>query len=298
MITEQRIDLPSPKPGAPASWLQCRMAGPDDAPLLVFLHGFPEAAFAWDELLAHFGTRYRCVAPNLRGYPGSYAPAEVSAYRAHHIIQDVASLIEVLGAPAAAVVAHDWGGAMGWGLAIQRPQLLQRLVMLNSAHPGTFLRALKTDPAQQAASSYMNFLRRPDAGPLLAENDYARLWEFFTRFGGAAWLTDERRARYRAAWDAGLEGPLNYYRASPMYPATPEDDTVMKLELPDAALRVNVPTTVIWGEADTALLPVLLEGLDSYVPDLRVTRLPGASHWLVHEQPAEVAGAIEAALAR
>lgn len=298
-ITTRRIDLPGATgaDGGPI-WLDCREAGPADAPLLVFLHGFPEAAFVWDGLMRHFAGRFRCVAPNLRGYAGSAAPAAVSAYRAEHLVGDVARLIGVLGGRAEAVIAHDWGGAVAWALAMQQPRLLSRLVILNSPHPGVFLKALQQDPAQQAASDYMNMLRRPDAAALLAADDFAQLWTLFTRFGGAPWLTDAQRAAYRQAWSAGLEGPLNYYRASPLHPPTGPDDPVRGLRLPDEALQVRVPTDVIWGEADTALPPSLLDGLERYVADLHVERLPGASHWLVHEQPAQVAAAIGRALDR
>jgi len=269
----------------------------------------------WDELLAHFGDRYRCVAPNLRGYPGSYAPADVKAYRANVVLGDLAGLIAQQAAtpttPASAVIAHDWGGALAWGLATVAPQLMQRLVILNAPHPGLFLKALRDDPAQQAASSYMNVLRQPGIEPELAADDFARMWPFFERFGGATWLTPALREQYRQAWSAtppatpgidtatsALTGPLNYYRASPLHPPTSPQDPIHTLQLPDALLHVNVPTSVIWGEADTALPPSLLDGLDHYVPDLHITRLPHATHWLVHEAPIEVAHAIEAALAR
>ncbi len=286
--------------------LECRAAGPRDAPVLVFLHGFPEAAFIWDGLLAHFAPRFRCVAPNLRGYSGSSAPAEVEAYRAKPLLQDLVALIDSLGAPLAALVAHDWGGAVGWTLGIQRPELTRRLVMINSPHPGPFLRDLQSDPAQQAASAYMNFLCRPDAEALLAADDFARMWPFFTRMGGDAWLTDALKDRYRAVWGRGasaerpgaaLTGPLNYYRASPLRPALDAEAAVLKIRFEPAQITVRVPTTVIWGEADTALPPRLVEGLEAWVPQLRLVRVPGASHWIVHEQPERIAQEIEAALA-
>jgi pimeloyl-ACP methyl ester carboxylesterase len=156
--------------------LSCRASGRVGDPVLVFLHGFPEAAFVWDELLEHFAGRYRCVAPNLRGYERSSAPAEVEAYRAKHLVADIASLIGSLGGRVAALIAHDWGGALAWGLAAQRPEALERMVIVNSPHPATFLRELRTNPDQQAASAYMNFLVRPDAEALLSANDFARLW--------------------------------------------------------------------------------------------------------------------------
>jgi epoxide hydrolase 4 len=297
-ITRRRIALPSLEANQPEVWLDCRVAGPDDAPLLVFLHGFPEAAFAWDELLAHFGEHYRCVAPNLRGYPGSYSPPEVKDYRAQLIGADVLGLIQALGAPAAALIAHDWGGAIAWGLAAMAPQMMERLVILNAPHPALFMNALRHDPAQQAASDYMNLLRRPGIESHLQADDFAQMWPFFERFGGATWLTAELRDQYRQAWSAGLTGPLNYYRASPLHPPTAPTDAVMHLSLPEAMLHVNIPTTVIWGEADLALPPSLLDGLEAYVPSLHVTRLPEATHWLVHEEPAAVIHALQIALNR
>lgn len=313
MITTEHVPLPDA--GVPGAALNCRVAGPRGAPLLLFLHGFPEAAFVWDALMTHFAGRYRCVAPNLRGYPGSFAPADVKAYRANVVLGDLLSVIRQQAAtpetPAAAVIAHDWGGALAWGLAAVMPQCMERLVILNAPHPGLFLNALRDDSAQQAASSYMNLLRSPGIEPQLAADDFAQMWPFFERFGGASWLTPELRSRYRQAWStppapvegvatasSALTGPLNYYRASPLHPPTSPQDTIHTLQLPDALLYVKVPTSLIWGEADTALPSSLLDGLEQYVPDLHITRLPDATHWLVHEAPEAVAREIGAALAR
>ncbi|MCM5680819.1 alpha/beta fold hydrolase [Schlegelella sp. S2-27] len=272
--------------------LSCRACGPQGAPVLVFLHGFPEAAFVWDEVMRSLADRYRCVAPDLRGYGQSSTPPEVEAYRAKYLVQDIAALIDTLGAPIAALVAHDWGGAVAWNLAVQQPQLIERLAIINSPHPGTFLRELQHNPTQQAASAYMNFLCRPDAEALLAENDFARLWPFFTGMNGGAWLTETVKQQYREVWQAGLTGPLNYYRASPMRPPTPDDPAAMKLQFSAEQVTVRVPTLVLWGEADTALPPALVDGLEEFVPVLRLHRVPGATHWVVHEQPGLVSRAL------
>jgi pimeloyl-ACP methyl ester carboxylesterase len=284
--------------------LSCRAAGPSDAPVLVFLHGFPEAAFVWDELLEHFSARYRCIAPNLRGYERSSSPADVEAYRAKHLVADISSLIDVLGGKLTALVAHDWGGALAWGLAAQRPEAIGRLVIVNSPHPATFLRELRNNPAQQAASAYMNFLCRPDAEALLSANDFARLWPFFTNMGaadpariGGGWLTEAVRERYREVWRAGLRGGCNYYRASPLRPPLSANDPVMKIDLPAVAVTSHAPTLVVWAEEDIALPVALLDGLDAYVPNLRVVRVPGATHWIVHERPELVISEIERELA-
>lgn len=282
--------------------LACRASGPVGAPLLVFLHGFPEAAFVWDALLGHFAGRFRCIAPNLRGYDASSAPVEVESYRAKHLVADLDALIGAHGGRARAVVAHDWGGAVAWAFAASRPERLERLVIVNSPHPATFLRELRTNAAQQAASAYMHFLCRPDAERLLVENDFARLFGFFSAMGaedatrsGGGWMTADMKERYRAVWSRGLAGGCNYYRASPLQPpatggtASPIDAVVIA----DEAVTVRVPTKVLWAEGDIALLPALLDGLDRWVPALEVVRVAGATHWIVHEQPARVAAEIE-----
>ena len=306
--------------------LSCRSAGARGRPVLMFLHGFPEAAFAWDELLAHFAQPehggYRCVAPNLRGYEQSSSPADVAAYHPKQLVQDVAALITAecgAGGQLAALVAHDWGGAVAWNLAAMRPELMQRLIIINSPHPQTFLRELQHSPAQQAASAYMNFLIRPDAESLLAENDFARLWPFFDLMGasgaaaqaaddglaqdhaptlpeGAGWMNDALRAQYRAVWSgdgsrpgAGLTGGLNYYRASPLRPALAGDAAAAELALPPGAFTVTLPTLLLWAMQDSALLPSLLDGLERWVPHMTLRRIERATHWVVHEQPARVA---------
>ncbi|MDB5846522.1 MAG: alpha/beta hydrolase [Rhodoferax sp.] len=275
--------------------LSCRASGERGRPVLMFLHGFPEAAFVWDGLLEHFSQPahggYRCIAPNLRGFWPSSAPPEVEAYRAKHLAQDIGALIQLeTDAPLAALVAHDWGGAVAWFLANRSPALMQRLVIVNSPHPGTFLRELQTSPAQQAASAYMNFLIRPDAEAWLAEDDFRRMWGFFATHGAApGWLTEAVKDQYRAVWRHGLTGALNYYRASPMRPARPGDPACDAVQLPPSVLTADLPTLVVWGLDDIALPPALVDGLEAYVPRLTLNPVAGASHWIVHERPAELA---------
>ncbi len=276
--------------------LSCRAAGERGRPVLVFLHGFPEAAFVWDELLEHFcrpeNGGYRCVAPNLRGFEQSTQPKEVKDYRAKFLVQDIAALIaaESGSAPIKCLVAHDWGGAVAWNLANQLPSLIKRLAIINSPHPGTFLRELKSNPKQQAASAYMNFLIRPDAEKLLREDDYRRLFEFFGKGNeGAAWLTGAVKQQYRDVWDASLEGGCNYYRVSPLRPPRPEDPGAAAISLPREMLTVSVPTLVLWAMDDIALPPELVDGLDDYVAELTLEKIENATHWIIHEQPALVA---------
>ena len=278
--------------------LSCRASGDTGRPVLMFLHGFPEGAFVWDAQLDYFSRPenggYRCIAPNLRGFERSSAPPEVSAYRPKLLVQDMAALIaiETGGGQLAALVAHDWGGAVGWNLANQMPQLMKQLVIINSPHPGIFLRELKSSPAQQAASAYMNFLIWPDAEQLLVQDDHRRLWEFLTagNTGHQAplWLTDDVKAQYREVWSAGLRGGCNLYRVSPLRPARPEDPAAAAVDLPRDMLTISLPTLVIWAMDDIALPPALIEGLADYIDDLTLRTVADASHWIVHEQPQHV----------
>ena len=284
--------------------LSCRTAGAVGRPVLMFLHGFPEAAFVWDDVLTHFARPenggFRCIAPNLRGYENSSAPAEVAAYRPKFLVQDLAALIALEGGHLAALVAHDWGGAVAWNIAASQPGLMDKLAIINSPHPGTFLRELQQSPAQQAASAYMNFLIRPDAEMLLAENDFRRLWEFFDQWSAGvspAWLTQSVKDQYRAVWDQGLTGPLNFYRASPLRPPRPgpphHDPAAAAVTIPRNLLDVHVPTLVLWAMNDTALPPALLDGLGDFVPNLQLEHIEGASHWVLHEQPERVINALQ-----
>ena len=264
--------------------LACRAVG-EGSPRVILLHGFPEAAFVWDEILLGLAPPWAAMAPNLRGYPGSSHPTEVNSYRPAHLVADLVALIESTGGPLELLVAHDWGGAIAWNLAARRPDLLKRLLIINSPHPVAFLRELRDNPAQQAASAYMNRLCQPDAESLLARDDFARLLRML---GTAGWLTPALRERYREGWRQGLTGALNYYRASPLRPPTGPADALHSLLLSDEDFTVRVPTTVLWGEQDQALLPGLLHGLDRWVPDLRIVRVPEASHWIIHEAPDRV----------
>lgn len=276
--------------------LACRSAGQRGRPVILFLHGFPEAAFVWDELLRHFSQPehggYHCIAPNLRGYGGSSAPLEVSAYHPRQLVQDISALKRSLtSAPLAALVAHDWGGALAWNLAAQEPELMQRLVILNAPHPATFARELTHSPAQQAASAYMNFLARPDAAQRLAEEDFRRLWAFFDGMGASSgprsWLDEALRAQYRQTWSAGLHGPCAYYAATALKPVAVSTGAAA-VRSASTLGTVRVPTLLIWGMRDTALLPGLLDGLRDWVPALELHRIDDATHWIVHEQPDRV----------
>jgi epoxide hydrolase 4 len=303
--------------------LHLRSTGKRGWPLMLFLHGFPEFGGAWDAQLQYFGMSFYAAAPDLRGFGQSSQPVEVDAYKPRALLEDLALLIGRLGCASCVVVAHDWGGVLAWALARANPELVERLIVINAPHPVPFARALADHPAQRRASGYINWLRQPGAELALAENGFARLERFFdedvtssqfapfadtgadaarTDAGSArarpAWFDEATRARYHAAWsrpaDNGvpLVGPVNYYRASALYPGAAGPGGA-PLALDPAAFQIHVPTRVIWGERDPALLPVLLEGLDALVHPLDIVRVPTGTHWLIHEQPDRINALIE-----
>jgi len=264
-------------------------AGNSERPLLLFLHGFPEFSFAWHQQLAEFGDTHHAVAPDLRGYNLSDQPSEVAAYRAKFLLQDIEQFIHWLGRERCVIVAHDWGGALAWQLAIQAPQLVERLLIVNATHPVPFAEALASDPAQQAASQYMNWLRAEGSEQALAKDDFRVMEKLMLGMGThAAWFDDATRARYHDCWSRGLRGGVNYYRASLVHPPTATEPGAAGITLDPAKFHVRVPVRVLWGEQDQAMLTSLLDPLDRLVDDLQIERVPDASHWIVHEQPERV----------
>jgi pimeloyl-ACP methyl ester carboxylesterase len=258
--------------------------------LIMFVHGFPEFWAEWENQLDEFGKDHQAVAVDMRGYNLSSKPEDPEAYHVTDLIEDLRALAEHLGHEKFIMVAHDWGGAVAWSFAMRHPEWLEKLIIINSPHAAVFARELLENPAQQEASKYMLVLRSAEAEQILSENNYERLLTMLVEFGSKWNMTDDDREKYIEAWSqpGALTGGLNYYRVSPLYtPVSEEDRARIKSvqELPHEMFEVKVPTLVIWGEADQALLTGNLDGLEDYVPDLTVKRIPDATHWVVHEQP-------------
>lgn len=264
-------------------------AGEPGKPLVLFLHGFPEFWFAWHAQLQEFARDHFAVAPDTRGINLSDKPHGLAAYRAQAIVGDLVELVQALGYRQCVLVGHDWGGALAFALAIARPDLVSRLVILNAVHPWPFARALCHDPAQARASGYMNRFRQPDAAAMLRADDCAWLRRMLSDGDDVAprWFDAATAARYHEAWTrpGALEAALDYYRASPLHPPTATEPGACAVAIDPDKVQVTMPTLVLWGERDRHLLAVCLEGLERVVPDLHVERFPDASHWIVHEQP-------------
>ena len=256
-----------------------------EGPLVLFLHGFPEFWYAWKDQLEEFQRDFTVVAPDMRGYNLSDKPQDVEAYRMSYLVEDVRGLIEHLSAQTCTLVAHDWGGAAAWVFAIAYPEMLERLIIINAPHPFVFQRELRQNPAQQKASQYMLMFQSPKAEQIVSANNYAHLRE---DWGLHKVLSDADMELYYQAWSqpGALTGGLNYYRASRLIPPTEragQSDISDRFSQP-----LQVPTLVIWGEQDPALLTGNLNGLDQYVTNLTIQRVPDGSHWVIHEQPTRI----------
>lgn len=276
--------------------------GDPSKPLVICLHGFPEYWAAWKDVMEHLAGDFHLVAPDQRGFNLSSKPAELEAYRARRLVADIAGLADRLSPGRPFVLAgHDWGASIAYAYAFAHPDRVSHLVIANGVHPACFQRAIFQDPEQRRASQYINKLRAPSAEALLSEDGYRRLFNMLAGFSKTDWMTPDVKASYLETWQqpGALTGMLNWYRASPIIvpapgetaPHSPIDD------IDPEAMRVRMPHLVIWGEADEALRPVCLEGLDRFAPDLTVERIAGAGHWILHEKPAEVANVIRGFIA-
>jgi pimeloyl-ACP methyl ester carboxylesterase len=254
--------------------------------LMLFLHGFPEFWYAWRTQLTEFGKDHKAVAVDLRGYNLSAKPERVEDYRMPLLVADIRALVEHLGYKRVTLVGHDWGGVVAWSTAMAHPDVVEKLVIINAPHPAVFGREMQHNPAQQKASQYMLMFRSADAEKTLSANGNAMLNQMVLGSGlKAGHITEADQKAYNEAWSqpGALTGGLNFYRAARVGP--PREGDAPPPAPDKASMTVKVPTLVIWGEKDTALLTGNLDGLEDYVPKLAVKRIPDATHWVVHEKP-------------
>jgi epoxide hydrolase 4 len=252
-----------------------------DGPLVVLLHGFPEFWFGWRLQIAPLAAAgFRVVAPDMRGYNLSSRPAGVAAYDINRLAADVRGLVKNLGAEPALLVGHDWGGSVAWATAMNHPEVVDRLAILNAAHPRRLSQGLH-HPGQLRKSWYFFFFDLPDLPESVVHADHWKFFRHFLRDAHPAY-TPEEIERYVEAWSqpGAATGMINYYRSS----------VRQSQKRAEAQLRpISAPTLVIWGERDRYLGPDLAEPDHDDVPNLdRVERLSDASHWVHHDEPQRV----------
>ena len=276
--------------------LHCVTAG--KGPPMIFLHGFPEFWYEWKRQLEEFGKDHFVVAPDLPGFNLSDKPNRLEEYRGENLLEVIRGLVDHFrGKQKIILVGHDWGGGLAWSFAILHPDYLQKLIIVNAPHPAIFRRLLASDSEQQKASEYMFMFRSSRAETILSAGNYASLVEHvlepLLKMGA---FTEADKAAYLKAWSqpGALTGGLNYYRANHLGPPAPPQieaeigPSTNDFGVGSGSLVVKVPTLVIWGEKDTALVTRSLDGLHEFVPELTIKRVPDGSHWVIHENPALV----------
>jgi len=280
--------------------LNVAFAGPEDAPAVILLHGFPESHRTWREVVPRLEDRLRLIMPDQRGFAGSDRPQDMAEYAADKLIDDIFALADALGVESFALVGHDWGGAIAWPAAMRNDPRLRKLAIVNAPHPLVFQKSLIEDAAQRAASEYINWFRMPGAEKAIEAMGFDAFFQkTFASHADLSKISEDEKQQYLADWSqpGGMLPMLNWYRATKLV-VPPPGATV---PVPDFLLRafpkIRVPTLVVWGMRDPALLPVQLEGLDELVEDLRVVKLPDAGHFAPWEAGEAVADALRDFLA-
>jgi pimeloyl-ACP methyl ester carboxylesterase len=276
--------------------LNVALAGDPAKPAVILLHGFPESHRTWREVAPRLEGEFYLVMPDQRGFAGSDLPQDADEYKTATLIDDIFALADSLSIERFALVGHDWGGAIAWGAALRGDPRLTRLAIVNAPHPVIFQKSLIESPDQRAASQYITAFRTPAFEKVVEAHGFDWFFETtFARHVDVSKVPEAERRQYIADWSqpGAFCAMLNWYRASKLV-VPPAGVTV---PLPDWLLgafpKVEVPTLVIWGMKDSALLPLQLEGLDKLVDDLTAVRLPAAGHFAPWQAGEQVAAALE-----
>jgi len=283
----QRIALPT------GVELDVATAGDPAAPTIVLLHGFPESHRTWRHQIPELAKTHFVIAPDQRGFARSSKPEGAENYTPDKTVGDLLALADHFGKDRFVLVGHDWGGAIAWMAALQHPNRIERLIIVNAPHPFVFQKSLFDDMEQRAASQYIRLFRNPGLEAQLEAMGFGTFFDTtFARHADPALLAPERDA-YLDEWGqpGAMTAMLNWYRASaivvPGIDETPERPAFLDSPFPP----LQMPVLVIWGMGDKALLPVQLEGLDQLVPDLQIVQVD-AGHFVPWENPGAVNAAI------
>jgi epoxide hydrolase 4 len=262
------------------------VAGPKHGPLVVLLHGFPECWYTWRSQIPRLvALGYRVVVPDQRGYGLSDKPGGLGSYSFDVLVEDVRQLVHEFDRGSATIIAHDWGGAVAWKLAMDRPEIVQKLVIMDAPHPVAFARALKHDFAQVKRIWYMATFQlplMPDAFLSFSPPWTAKFFFHDNAYQKDAFSPDDLAfMASNLAQPGAMTTMIDWYRAAVWHPAKNPD------------VVIEQPTLLLWAENDVALGLGLTEGLSNWVPNMQRVLVPECGHWVQNEQPQIVGEAIE-----
>jgi pimeloyl-ACP methyl ester carboxylesterase len=269
--------------------LHAQTAGPDDGPLVILLHGFPEFWWGWHRQIGSLA-QARCLvaAPDQRGYNLSDKPGAVSAYTIDALALDVLGILDHFGRRKAVIAGHDWGAAVAWYLGMYFPERVERLIIANVPHQAAMSRALQKPVWEQLRKSWYIFFFQIPRLPEWAMRfpRFAPLRRTFLQTSRPGTFSPQDIERYAEAWHrpGALTGGINWYRAMAR----------LALRLGQAEynrrfeVRVRVPTLILWGDQDAFIEPFLADWSMDWVDDGRLVHFPLATHWLLHEEAGPV----------
>lgn len=259
--------------------MHVRCAGPQQGPLLVLLHGFPEFWYGWREYIQFFAKAgFRVVAPDQRGYGETDKPEGVEAYRIDVLANDIFGLADALGYQKFCIAGHDWGASVAWWMATRNGSRIERMAILNAPHPAVWMNEMQRDPRQRKLSRYVRLLRVRAVPELLIRagrfRGLAKAFEQSTRALQA--FTPEIMGAYYEAWrrPSALTAMLNWYRAL----------FKQAFALPMLG-SIRTPTLILWGDRDAFAIPELAERSAVLCNNAIVRHFPKATHWLQHDIP-------------
>ncbi|MBI5669958.1 MAG: alpha/beta hydrolase [Chloroflexi bacterium] len=265
------------------------LAGPEDGPPVILLHGFPEFWYGWRHQIPYLAARgYRVIAPDQRGYNLSDKPKAVNAYRISELTRDVVGLMDTLGYERVHLVGHDWGGVVAWWVATKYPDRLHKLVILNAPFPTLANKAYRQGNLRQILKSwYIFFIQIPHLPERLAGlNNWRALEQSMRRSGRPDTFTAEDFAAYKQAWSqpGAMIAMMNWYRAAARGAVHPEESELIYRGKP----RITTPTLLLWGEQDVALEKSLAQESINLCDNGRLVFFPEATHWVQHDEADEV----------
>ncbi len=240
-------------------------------PLVVMIHGFPDYWYSWRSQMEALADDYTVAALDTRGYNLSDQPAGVENYELSILVEDVAAVVRDQGEDSAIIIGHDWGGGIAWSFAAMKPEMTERLVIMNLPHPRNLVRELARFEQQHTNSVYARNFQQPNSHENLSVEGLAT---------ALSRGDEELHAKYSEAFGrSSFDSMMNYYRAN--YPRDPYTSGAF-LELDE----IQAPVLQFHGLNDTALLA---EGVnntwDHVAQDWTLVTLPNVSHWPHHDRP-------------